>query len=252
MKGYKMFDADWQCQGFQYEVGKTYEMDGKIELCRRGFHFCEKLEDCFNYYEAVTWNHIAEVEALGEVIRATDDSKCVTNKIRIVREIPLEEFKEIIKDGVARSYGVAGSYGVARSNGVAGSDGVAGSYGVAESYGVAGSYGIINSFGVDHALFLANKPRTYTIFGKETTEERFNQVWNTFHEKLNGWKPTFNNLKSLYLKYGSDWKRTPIPRAEEISKEEAWKDMPKEAVEYVKSLPEYDADMFFEITGIGG
>lgn len=27
MKGYKVFNKDWTCRGFQYEVGKTYEME---------------------------------------------------------------------------------------------------------------------------------------------------------------------------------------------------------------------------------
>ena len=43
---------------------------------------------------------------------------------------------------------------------------------------------------------------------------------------------------------------TPIPNAKEISKKEAWESMPKEAIEYIKSLEEFDKDMFEEITGI--
>jgi hypothetical protein len=54
----------------------------------------------------------------------------------------------------------------------------------------------------------------------------------------------------LYLKYGSDWQKVPLQNAEGISKEEAWKDMPKAAIDYVKGLSEFDFDMFKEITGI--
>ena len=130
--------------------------------------------------------------------------------------------------------------------------GVNHSNGVNCSDGVNRSFGITNSFGVDNALFLANKPRTYSIFGYEVSEERFRDVKEMLYDKLNGWRPTFNNIKALYLANGSDWKLTPIKNAEEISKKEAWASMPKEAVEYVKSLPEYDAEMFKEITGIEG
>ena len=146
--------------------------------------------------------------------------------------------------GVNRSYGVNGSYGVNRSYGVNWSDGVNG------SNGVNGSYGILNSYGVDNALFLADKPRTYSIFGKEVNERRFCRVRDELYNKLNGWKPTFNNIKALYIKSGSDWKLTPIQDAEELSIKEAWSGMPIKAIEYVKSLPEFDAEMFTKITGI--
>jgi hypothetical protein len=69
--------------------------------------------------------------------------------------------------------------------------------------------------------------------------------------RLNGgWKPTFNNLKSLYLKHGNSWRNTPIPNAAEIEKKEAWAGMPKKTIRYLKSLPEFNAKIFEEITGI--
>ena len=46
MKGYKVFNPDWTCRGFQYNVGQVYEMDGKPVSCDRGFHFCTKVSDC--------------------------------------------------------------------------------------------------------------------------------------------------------------------------------------------------------------
>ena len=134
--------------------------------------------------------------------------------------------------------------------GVNRSDGVNISSGVNGSFGVNRSFGILNSYGVDCALFLANKKRVYLIFGKEVSEGRYLEVKNNLYEKLGIWEPNFNNIKTLYLKNGSDWKLTPIKNAEEIARQEAWRDMPREAVEYVASLPEFDADMFFEITCI--
>ena len=153
-------------------------------------------------------------------------------------------------DGVNISSGVNRSSGVNMSNGVNRSFGVNTSNGVNGSFGVNRSFGILNSYGVDCALFLANKKRVYLIFGKEVSEGRYLEVKNNLYEKLGIWEPNFNNIKTLYLKNGSDWKLTPIKNAEEIARQEAWRDMPREAVEYVASLPEFDADMFFEITCI--
>ena len=50
MKGYKVFNSDWTCRGFQYEVGKTYEIKNKPIICKCGFHFCTDLKNCFLFY----------------------------------------------------------------------------------------------------------------------------------------------------------------------------------------------------------
>ena len=97
VKGYKVFNPDWTCRGFQYEVGKTFEHDGNIELCGSGFHFCQKASDCFNYYDFNSNNKVAEVEALDLV--ETEGNKSVTNKIHIIREIPWQELLTIVNTG---------------------------------------------------------------------------------------------------------------------------------------------------------
>lgn len=130
--------------------------------------------------------------------------------------------------------------------------GVNNSDGVNWSGGVNNSFGVLNSYGVDNALFLCGKPREYSIFGKPVTQERFTEVQKALYEKLNSWQPVFNNIKALWLDNGQDWKLTPVCDAEEIQKADAWRDMPEKAVEYVKSLPEFDAAMFEEITGLKG
>jgi len=121
---------------------------------------------------------------------------------------------------------------------------------------VSYSYGVLLSSGVSHEIFIANKPTTYYIFGVSVTRERWNNVWTLLHEKLAGWKPSFNNAFELYLKVGGDWRKIDASKigGYDLSAEapyEAWKTMPKEAIDYVRSLPEFDAKMFFEITGIG-
>ena len=88
MKGYKAFNKDWTCRGFQYEVGKTFKYDGKVIMCYSGFHFCTNLADCFSYYSFDKEKTvIAEVEAIGQVIESESDSKCCTDEIKILKEL---------------------------------------------------------------------------------------------------------------------------------------------------------------------
>ena len=93
MRGYKGFEADMTCRDFQYEVGKTYEIDGEIKPCERGFHFCRNAADVLNYYGGEGCRY-AEVEAFGEVINGED--KSVTSRIRMVRELTRTEILEIM------------------------------------------------------------------------------------------------------------------------------------------------------------
>ena len=164
--------------------------------------------------------------------------------------------KNNVKDsnGVNWSDGVNCSDGVNWSNGVNGSDGVNGRGGVNGSGGVNRSYGIFNSYGVDNAIFLADKKRTFSIFGKEVTEERYLEVWGELHNKLSGWFPKFNTAY-IWLKQEGSWEKVDASKIKSTLDNwakpyKAWKDMPIEAIEYVKSLPEFDAVMFKRITGI--
>ena len=97
VKGYKVFNPDWTCRGFKYAVGETFEEEVKPSVCHRGFHFCEKAADCFNYYYFDPANKVAEVLALGDVV--TEGNKSCTNKIQIVREIPWVELLKIVNTG---------------------------------------------------------------------------------------------------------------------------------------------------------
>ena len=97
VRGYKVFNPDWTCRGFQYEVGKIFEESVKPSCCDRGFHFCEKASDCFSYYPFNSENKVAEIIALGDV--DSDGTKSCTNKIQIVREIPWDEVLRIVNIG---------------------------------------------------------------------------------------------------------------------------------------------------------
>ena len=99
MKGYKVFNSDWTCRGFQFEVGKVFEEDVAPVCCDRGFHFCTKASDCFRYYSFDPDNKVAEVEAFGDIDTQDDDSKCCTNKIHIIREITWQEVLDLVNLG---------------------------------------------------------------------------------------------------------------------------------------------------------
>ncbi|MCE4883874.1 hypothetical protein LW316_10080 [Clostridioides difficile] len=115
IEGYKVFNPDWTCRNFKYEVGKTYEHDGDIEVCEAGFHFCQKAIDCFNYYSFDNKNKVAKIEAIGLI--KTDGDKSVTNKITIVKEIEWEELLNIVNIGNNNTgYGNTGDYNTGYCN----------------------------------------------------------------------------------------------------------------------------------------
>ena len=86
MIGYKAFNKDLTCRGFQYEIGQTYSMEESPVQCERGFHFCKSIAETYNYYEMSDNTRICKVEALGEV-QTDDNVKYCTNKIKILEEI---------------------------------------------------------------------------------------------------------------------------------------------------------------------
>ena len=94
--GFKGFDKDLSCRGFQYEVGKTYDLKGEVECCKRGFHFCENPLEVFYYYPPCT-SRFCQVEGGGSVDKSEADSKVATSHIHISSEIGLNG---LIDEGV--------------------------------------------------------------------------------------------------------------------------------------------------------
>ena len=89
-KAYKAFKVDLTCRDFQYEEGKTYEIDDEPELCKCGFHACLRLTDVFNYYDGDLGIdivvHEVELEGVSDK-RHEYDSKIVAKKITIGKRI---------------------------------------------------------------------------------------------------------------------------------------------------------------------
>ncbi len=82
MIGYKGFDKNMQCRGFQFEEGKEFVHEGDVKLCEEGFHFCENPLDIFTYYSPAD-SKIAEVVAEEVSPETESDSNRVCKKISI-------------------------------------------------------------------------------------------------------------------------------------------------------------------------
>ena len=96
IKSYKAFDKNMQCRGFQYEVGKEYEMDGEIKCCERGFHACKSPLEVLDYYDMLS-SRFAEVEQSGKIEEEGNSTKVCSSHIKIKAELKLAD---IIKIGV--------------------------------------------------------------------------------------------------------------------------------------------------------
>lgn len=100
--GFKVFIPDWTCDptGYnpkQYTCPGKFEEEGELDVCGHGMHFCQTAADCFNYYSFNSENKVTEVIAYGDV--RTDGDKSCTDKLEIVREIPWDEVLRIVNIG---------------------------------------------------------------------------------------------------------------------------------------------------------
>ena len=94
IKSYKGFDKDMKCRGFQYEVGKEYEMDGEIKCCNRGFHACKSPIEVWHYYDMLN-SRFAEVEQSGKIDEEEKSTKVCSSHIKIKAELKLADIINI-------------------------------------------------------------------------------------------------------------------------------------------------------------
>ena len=104
---YKAFDENFRCRGFQYEVGKEYEIKGEIKCCERGFHACESPMEVFDYYDMFN-SRFAEVEQSGQIDKEDDNksTKICSSRIKIKAELKLAD---IINIGIEWLKGITSS-----------------------------------------------------------------------------------------------------------------------------------------------
>ena len=235
MKGYKVFESDWTCRGFQYEVGKTYEMKEAPVCCGRGFHFCRKLIDCFNCYRFDSENKVAEIEAMGAIDKR--DSKFCTNKIKIIRELTWHEVLDLVNTGKDNT----GKKNTGDRNA---GNGNTGDWNITDF-----STGCFNT--KEEKIRLFNKRSNWTYRDWRYSSARnlmcdcpytktvwINEKYMTDSEKEEN--PTWK-CSGGYLK---------INEVTDEDRQAWWDNLDDEEQEEIKSLPNFDKEIFKEITGI--
>jgi len=89
--GFKGFDKNMQCRGFQFKEGETYTHNGTAKACSSGFHFCENPLDVFGYYEPGS-SIYHTVTGSGAIDRHDEDSKIACTEIKIGLSLKLHDF----------------------------------------------------------------------------------------------------------------------------------------------------------------
>jgi len=281
MKAYKVFNPDFTCRGFQYEVGKTYTNEGDISMCQEGFHACKNISDCFSFYLFDPKNKVAEVKLMGKIL-GKDEIKQVANKIKIVRELTWNEVLELANTGKGNSayrnsgysnsgYRNSGDRNSGYSNSGDRNSGDRNSGDWNSGYSNSGdrnsgdwnsgdwnsgdwnsgdwnsgyrNSGFFNSITPDEILVF-NKPCKRLLWenAKKPNFIYFDLcVWVEWEEMT---KEEKKDHKDAYVTQGYLKKR---------DYKEAWKEAynkaSKEDIELLKALPNFDSKVFEEITGI--
>lgn len=151
---YKGFDKNMKCRGFQYEVGKEYEIDGEIKCCNRGFHACKSPMEVWDYYDMLD-SRYAEVEQSDKIDAGENSTKVCSSRIKIKAELKLadiinigvEWLKDITSPSKVNADGVLNDNGNRRKQ--------IGSSGYSAQIGSSGDYAKIDSTGEDSVIMCA-------------------------------------------------------------------------------------------------
>ena len=96
----KGFNSDWTCRGFQYEIGKAYEHEGDVELCKSGFHAISGYPlEVFGYY-APAGSRFAVVQQGGRLARNSEDNKIASSRLSVSFELTLPALAQRTVDWV--------------------------------------------------------------------------------------------------------------------------------------------------------
>ena len=144
MKAIKGFDANLQCRGFQFEVGKTYTHEGDVSACKSGFHAIPEDKHplaVFDYY-APAGSRFCIVDVGGDIARQED--KVAAQILTVGKEIGISG---LVADAVAfvtsraklEGQSATGDHGAASATGDHGAASATGYQGAASATGYQGA-----------------------------------------------------------------------------------------------------------------
>ena len=263
----KGFDKDLRCRGMQFEVGKEYSTgvaDADISLCTNTvFHFCDSLRKVHIHYSVIPEedNRFCEIEVLGALV--SDDTKCGSNRIRIVREILGDELNIMrgLTDGNTGVFNSGNRNSGSRNSGDwnsgRGNSGSRNSGDWNSGSRNSGNWnsGDWNSGNCNSGFFCTNSPKL-RLFNKETdfTMEEFMKtewyaVLTSGEFNLTKWRTYTDEEKAQ-----DERKRFISGELITIPYKEAcaswWASLSEKDKAIIKTIPNFDANIFAEITGI--
>ena len=192
IKSYKAFDKNMQCRGFQYEVGKEYEMDGEIKCCDRGFHACKSPMEVWDHYDMLS-SRFAEVEQSGKIDEEGNSTKVCSSHIKIKAELKLAD---IIKVGVEWLKDITSPTKVKTDiakNDNGGYSAKIGSSGYSAQIGSSGDSAQIGSSGYSAKIDSTGEDSVIMCAGKESIAKAKVGSWITLSE----WE--WNDKKNRYV-----------------------------------------------------
>ena len=269
MKAYKTFDdktADGRYitrptsdKEYVFEINKEYFIESELKMCSNGFHFHQNQSDVFRHK-----NHgsvVCEIEVLGDIIHGGD--KSVTNRFKIIRELSRDEMNSG-KNNVG--YFNAGSWNAGDGNAGdmnagnwnAGNrnagDMNAGNWNAGNWNAGNMNAGNWNAGNRNTGHFNTKNPSVINVFNKSCEIEDWEKAY----------KPSFLYF-SLCLWISADdmddeekekhpEHKTAGGYLKKLSYKEAfmnsWKNADREDRYRIKDLPNFDKDIFFELSGI--
>ena len=239
MRGYKVFNPDWTCRDFKYAVGQTYEMEGEPICCKRGFHFCTDLKDCFDYYKFDPNNKVAVIEAFGAI--DTEGDKSCANKITIIEEITWEEVLRLVNTG-------KGCSGLCNSGNRNSGDGNSGNCNSGDWNKASFSSGVFNT--EEGKILMFNKPSDWTYRNWLASKAR--HLLNQINHDLLEWVRSENMTDAEKEQHPEHTTTCGYLKILDKSKcgQKWWDSLSYDDKMAVTSLPNFDAKIFEEITGI--